>query len=94
MATTTIRLDEALKARLAAAAEREGKTAHGFILDALAETLDRVEQEDAFQRLAEARWAGLLATGESVSWAATKTWLEARAGGEALPRPLARNPAA
>jgi predicted transcriptional regulator len=32
MATTTIRIPDDLKARVAAAAEREGKTAHSFIL--------------------------------------------------------------
>ncbi len=36
MATTTIRLNEAMKARIAAAAERAGKTAHAFMLEAIA----------------------------------------------------------
>lgn len=37
MPTTTIRLPEDLKARVAAAAKRSGTTAHGFILEALTE---------------------------------------------------------
>ena len=32
MTTTTIRLEDDLKSRVAAAAEREGKTAHVFIV--------------------------------------------------------------
>lgn len=43
MPTTTIRLEDDLKARVAAAAEREGKTAHAFILDAIAQTVEQTE---------------------------------------------------
>jgi predicted transcriptional regulator len=92
MATTTIRIEDALKARVAAAAARRGKTAHAFILDAIAETVEQAEEEDAFHRIAEARWGSLLATGESVPWDAAKDWLEARASGQAPPRPVARKP--
>ena len=35
MSTTTIRIDDDLKARVTAAAQRAGKTAHAFILDEL-----------------------------------------------------------
>jgi predicted transcriptional regulator len=85
--TTTIRIDDALKARVAAAAQRTGKTPHGFILDAIAET---VEQDDAFHRLADERWAEILANGETVPLDAAKAWLEARSRGEHPPRPVAR----
>ncbi len=43
MSTTTIRLPEELKARIAAAAERAGTTAHNFILEAIAEKADQKE---------------------------------------------------
>lgn len=36
MTTTTIRLEDDLKSRVAAAAERESKTAHAFMRDAIA----------------------------------------------------------
>ena len=39
MSTTTIRIDAALKARMAEAAQRAGKTAHSFILEAIAQTV-------------------------------------------------------
>lgn len=68
MTTTTIRLDDALKARLAAAAERAGKTSHAFIVDALAETVERAEREQEFHAVADERWAALLRTGKSVPW--------------------------
>jgi predicted transcriptional regulator len=89
-ATTTIRIDDDLKARVADAAQRTGKTAHGFILDAIAETVERVELDEAFHDLADQRWAKLLATGETISWDVTKDWLEARARGEHPDRPAAR----
>jgi predicted transcriptional regulator len=82
MSTTTIRIDSDLKSRLAVAADRAGKSAHAFIVDTLAETVARDEQETALQDLAETRWAGILATGETVAWDDAKTWLEARARGE------------
>jgi predicted transcriptional regulator len=37
MSTTTIRLPDELKARVARAAKRAGTTAHGFIVEAIAE---------------------------------------------------------
>ena len=42
--TTTIRLPEDLKARIASAAERAGKTTHSFILEAIAEKAELEEQ--------------------------------------------------
>ena len=88
--TTTIRIDDELKTRVATAAQRTGKTTHGFILDAIARTVEQVEQDDAFHRLADERWAEVLATGETVPLEATKAWLEARSRGEHPPRPVAR----
>jgi uncharacterized protein (DUF1778 family) len=90
--TTTLRLDDALKARIAAAAERAGTSAHAFMLDAIATTLDQAEQAAAFAQVAETRWASLVAGGGSLGWDATRTWLEARARGEAPPPPTPRPP--
>jgi predicted transcriptional regulator len=90
MSTTTIRLEDELKARVAAAAQRAGKTAHAFILDTIAERVAQDEADDAFDRLADERWAELLETGETVSWDDAKTWLQARARGERPPVPAAK----
>jgi predicted transcriptional regulator len=90
MTTTTIRIDDELKARVAAAAERAGKTAHAFILDAIARTVEQVELDDAFHRVADERWEKILATGKTVPWDAAKAWLEARARGEHKRKPVAR----
>ena len=82
MPTTTIDIADELQARVAAAAERAGKTARAFILDAIAETVEQAERHDAQHRVADERWANILATGATVSWDEAKAWLEAWAGGE------------
>ena len=92
MASTTIRIQDDLKARVAAAAAHAGTTAHAFMLDAIAQTVEQVEQDEAFHRLADERWANLLATGKTVAWGDAKAWLEARSRGEQRDRPAARLP--
>ena len=90
MTTTTIRIEDDLKQRVAAAAERAGKTAHAFILDAIAQTVEQAEQDSAFQHLAEQRWAQVLTTGQTVAWDDAKDYLNARARGEQHRRPETR----
>jgi predicted transcriptional regulator len=90
MTTTTIRIDDDLKARVAAAAERSGKTAHAFILDAIAQTVEQAELDEAFHRVADERWAKVLATGKTVPWNDARAYLEARARGERARKPAAR----
>lgn len=89
MSTTTIRIEDDLKTRVAAAAEQMGKTAHAFILDALAQTVEQVELDAAFHALADERWANIRATGRTVAWDDAKAYLAARAGGERPRKPAA-----
>ena len=90
MSTTTIRLDEQLEARLAAAAERAGMTAHAFILEAIERSIEQCEMEDAFHRVAEQRWVSLLAGGRSIAWDQASAYVAARARGERPRKPAAR----
>lgn len=92
MSTTTIRIEDELKARVAAAAERAGKTAHAFIVEAIAQTVEQAELDDEFHRVADARWAKVLATGKTVSWDEARAYLAARASGERTRKPVARKP--
>ena len=94
MSTTTIRIDEQLKARIGSAATQAGKTAHAFILEALTQKLDQVEQDNAFQALAAERWARIRATGQTVAWDDARAYLAARADGKRPRKPTARTPAA
>lgn len=90
MSTTTIRLPDELKARIAAAAKHAGTTAHGFILEAIAEKTERTERRVSFDAVAEDRYAGIVATGETIPWQEMRGYLEARVSGKATKRPVAR----
>jgi predicted transcriptional regulator len=92
MGTTTIRIEDDLKSRIAAAAEREGKSTHAFMHDAILNSVALNEQSADFRRVAAERWAALLTDGQSVGWEDAKLWLNARARGESPPRPVARAP--
>jgi len=92
MSTTTIRLPDDLKARIAAAAERAGTTSHNFILQAIAEKTGQEEQHQAFHDEAEARYAKLVATGETLPWHEMRAYLEGRMAGKTPSRPVARKP--
>lgn len=93
MSTTTIRLPEDLKARVAQAAEAAGTTSHAFILEAIAEKAELAEQRAAFHALADQRYAQFLESGESIPWEEARTWLKERLAGERANRPLARKQA-
>jgi predicted transcriptional regulator len=92
MSTTTIRLPDELKARIAVAAERAGTTSHNFILQAIAEKTEQEEQRQAFHDEAEARYAKLVATGETLPWQEMRAYLEGRMAGKTPGRPVARKP--
>lgn len=90
MSTTTIRLPDDLKARIAAAAKRAGTTPHGFILEAIAEKTEQAERRADFDTVAEGRYAGIVATGKTIPWQEMRGYLEARVAGKATKRPVAR----
>jgi predicted transcriptional regulator len=90
MTTTTIRLPEDLKDRVAAAAKRSGTSAHGFILEAIAEKTQQAELSAEFDALAEQRYANIVASGKSVPWAEMRKYLEVRVAGKPARRPVAR----
>ena len=91
MQTTTIRLDDTMKERIAAAADHAGKSAHAFILDAIAQTVEQVELDHEFNDIADKRWKGILASGQTVSWEDAKAYLAAKSRGESPNKPVARS---
>jgi predicted DNA-binding protein len=90
MSTTTIRLPDKLKARVAAAAKRAGTTAHSFILEAIAEKADEAERRIDFHGIAEKRYAEIVASGRTISWGELRGYLEDRLAGRKARRPTAR----
>ena len=89
MSTTTIRIEDELKARIAVAAQHAGKTAHAFILDAISQTVEQVELDNAFNAVADQRWATIQSSGKTVPWDDAKAYLAARAHGEPTRKPSA-----
>jgi predicted transcriptional regulator len=81
MSTTTIRLPDELKERLARAAERAGTSSHALILEAIAERIDAEERRNALEDVAEARYADILASGETIPWDDMRSYLRDRLAG-------------
>ena len=90
MSTTTIRLPQDLKERVARVAERAGTTAHGFILEAIAEKADQEERRGDFVDTAERRYADMVSSGKSVPWNEMRRYLERRLTGAKVARPKPR----
>ncbi len=88
--TTTIRLPDDLKARIASAAERAGKTTHGFILEAIAEKAELEEQRAGFDAEANARFAKIVESGKTIPWTDMRHYLEERLTGKQIDRPVAK----
>ena len=90
MSTTTIRLPDDLRARVADAAKRAGTTAHGFILEAIAEKTRQAEQHAEFDSVAEGRYAEIVSSGKTIPWADMRKHLESRVAGGNVKPPTAR----
>ncbi|MEI7843848.1 MAG: hypothetical protein WCI39_12560 [Gallionellaceae bacterium] len=90
MSTTTIRLPEELKARVATAAKRSGTTTHSFILEAIAKKMDQDDLRADIDAAAEDRYARIAATGKTVPWQEMRGYLEDRLLGKEVKRPVAR----
>ena len=90
MTTTTIRLPAELKMRVVAAAKRAGTTSHNFILEAIADKAERAEQRNDFLAVAEARYAGIVESGKTISWKAMQQHLLKHVAGKKPARPVAK----
>lgn len=90
MSTTTIRLPDELKTRVARAAKRAGTTSHNFILEAIAEKAEMVEQRNDFIAAAETRYANIVDSGKTIPWKDMQRHLADRMAGKRSPRPNAK----
>ena len=90
MSTTTIRLPEDLKTRVAAAAKRSGTTTHNFILEAIAKKTEQDDRRADFDAVAEDRYARIVATGNTIPWQEMHRYLEERLVNKEVKRPVAR----
>ena len=90
MSTTTIRLPEELKARIAKAAEEAGTTAHNFMLEAIAARTEAQERRNEFIAEAQRRREEFERTGLAVPWEEMREFMVRLARGEGPARPAAR----
>ncbi len=90
MSTTTIRLPEQLKNRVAHAAKRVGKTTHAFILDAVSQRVEDDERQNDFITTAEQRYQNIVSTGKTISWDKMRIYLEDQCEGKKATKPRAK----
>ena len=73
--TTTIKLPDKLKRRVATLAKKHGRTPHGFMLEAIEREIDRQERMESFVREALAADLAIEHTGERYGAADVHAWL-------------------
>jgi UDP-N-acetylglucosamine 2-epimerase len=59
-------------------------------VEAIARQVEQAELDEEFHRVADSRWASVLASGKTVPWDKARAYLEARARGARARRPAAR----
>ena len=76
MSKSTIKLPDDVLARVALVAERAGMTPEQFVLDAIVEKMDVDERAAELDAEAEARYAEILRTGETISFQDMQDYLQ------------------
>lgn len=79
MSTTSIRMPDDIKERVALAAQQAGTSVHNFMVQAIIEKAEHQERVTAFSRLADKRLELLLATGNALEWNQVREQLQKRA---------------
>lgn len=90
MSTTTIRIPDDLKARIAAAAKRAGTTPHSVTLEAITQRTEEEERRSEFHEVAETRYAATAASGKTIPWNEMRAYLKGQVAGKKPRRPSAR----
>lgn len=78
MSTTTLRIEDTLRERIARLAQALDQTPHNFMLEALAQKVDEAEWKLSVQREAQQRDAALQAGEPGVEWHEMRTYLRER----------------
>ncbi len=86
-ATTTLKLPEKLKSRIARLAKQTGQSAHGLMVQAIEREVSREERMRDFVREALASKADVEAGGAVYRAEDVHAWMERLAKGEKPPRP-------
>jgi predicted transcriptional regulator len=91
MSTTTLRLPDDLKARIAKLAKKTGKTPHSVMLEAIAQKVEEEELRAAFHGEVDARFAEMIKSGAGIPWHDMRAYLKVRASGKPARAPKARS---
>lgn len=86
-ATTTLKLPEELKARIASSAQASGKSPHAFMLEALEAQARLAEMRQSFIADAVASGAEVDAGGALYAMEDVQAYIVARTSGKAVKRP-------
>ena len=87
------RLPKGLESHMTGAPERAGTTPHNFIPQASAQRAGQQGRHRDFNAPADTRYAGIVATGNTLFWDEMRAYLEARLAGKTATRPVVRNAA-
>lgn len=90
MPSTTLKLPEPLKARIAPLAAAAGQTPHAWMVAALSEQAELAERRERFVRDALVAAAEVDANGEVFAASEVHDYLRARLAGQTAARPQAR----
>ncbi len=91
MTTTSLKLPDDLKTRVASAAKNRGITTHAFMLDAIREATTAAEQRAQFVAAAKAARNDTLHSGQGYAADEVHNYLRAKASGAAARKPKARS---
>ena len=90
MSTTTLRLPEELRARIAKLAEASGRTPHSLMLDAIAQKVEEEELRASFHAEADSRFTEMMESGVGIPWHDMRAYLRTRASAKTARPPKAR----
>ena len=85
--TTTLKLTDALKRRIAPLAEESGKTAHAWMLDAIEAQAELAEKRRLLYADADAAWRDVEATGKAYRAEDVHRFIRDRVDAKTSPRP-------
>lgn len=87
MPATSLRLPDDIKTLAARVAEREGKTAHAYLLEVVSERVQEDAARQDFEAVAEQRWQRYLRNGKTISIEEMRKYLAERAAGHKVKPP-------
>ncbi|RKE83600.1 CopG family ribbon-helix-helix protein [Rhizobium sp. AG855] len=84
---TSLKIDDALKERVQQLANDRKRSAHGLMLEAIEQYVQREEARESFQREALASWAAYKETGRHLTLEEVSDWLDAWGTADEKPVP-------